>query len=244
MKPTKTQPSSSQLEQISTSAEELEDTQGANMYAEELKLIKAIPQPDPLEISKREVILGPKTKKYTLVLDLDETLVRSLELVAEDVGTEEEAEAEAKSEFAFQVRPYARELLAQLKNTYELVLFTAGEEEYAQKAVAVLDPEHNKFSKVLSRQFCVPLKDGKLVKDLRVFKDRSLHEILIVDNNVFSFAFQVGNGIPVTSYAGSKEDDELLCLIDYLEELALESDIVAANAARMGLTCPDLSANA
>ena len=41
--------------------------------------------------------------------------------------------------------------------------------------------------------------DGKTfyIKDLRIFEDVSLSDMVIIDNSVLSFAFHLNNGIPI-----------------------------------------------
>ena len=41
------------------------------------------------------------------------------------------------------------------------------------------------------------------MKDLRIFKNVALKDLLIVDNAVYSFGEQIDNGIPITPF---KED--------------------------------------
>ena len=58
------------------------------------------------------------------------------------------------------------------------------------------------------------------VKDLTMFHgDVTIDDILIVDNNIYSFAFNLENGIPILEYMGNKEDDQLLKIADYLAYL-------------------------
>ena len=43
------------------------------------------------------------------------------------------------------------------------------------------------------------------VKDLTMFQgDVTVDNILIVDNNIYSFAFNLENGIPILEYLGNK----------------------------------------
>lgn len=57
------------------------------------------------------------------------------------------------------------------------------------------------------------------IKDLDIFLDREKKDIIIVDNSIMSFAFDLDNGVPINSYYGIEEDDrELLYLISFLEE--------------------------
>lgn len=50
------------------------------------------------------------------------------------------------------------------------------------------------------------------MKDLDIFTagEVELNKILIVDNNLYSFAFNLENGIPVQHYMGNKKDTCLL----------------------------------
>mmetsp|Transcript_22978 Transcript_22978/g.22715 ORF Transcript_22978/g.22715 Transcript_22978/m.22715 type:complete len:90 (-) Transcript_22978:13-282(-) len=74
-----------------------------------------------------------------------------------------------------------------------------------------------------------------MVKDLRIFLDRKIQDIAIVDNSAYSFAFQLDNGIPIISWTNRKEDTELLNLIDYLKQLSEADDIRAFNRKKFKL---------
>ena len=47
------------------------------------------------------------------------------------------------------------------------------------------------------------------MKNLRVIQDRGLDEIVIIDNSILSFALQIANGVPISSYTGEAEDKEM-----------------------------------
>jgi len=58
------------------------------------------------------------------------------------------------------------------------------------------------------------------VKDLTIFSGEvTVDDIVIVDNNIYSFAFNLENGIPILNYMGDKEDDQLIKIAQYLEYL-------------------------
>jgi len=51
--------------------------------------------------------------------------------------------------------------------------------------------------------------------------DRERTDMIIVDNSILSFAFDLDNGVPINSYMGTEDDDkELLFLYSFLEEVA------------------------
>ena len=59
------------------------------------------------------------------------------------------------------------------------------------------------------------------IKDLQIFIDRDIKNIIIVDNCILSFAFDLMNGVPISSFNGDEKDDkELLYLISFLQEAA------------------------
>ena len=50
--------------------------------------------------------------------------------------------------------------------------------------------------------------------------------MIIVDNSIMSFAFDLENGVPISSFMGNEEDDrELMFLISFLEESFAIEDI-------------------
>jgi CTD small phosphatase-like protein 2 len=54
-------------------------------------------------------------------------------------------------------------------------------------------------------------------------------DLVIVDNAVYSFGFQLDNGIPIIPYYDDPEDEELYHLIPYLDILAEEGDVRVKN---------------
>ena len=52
-----------------------------------------------------------------------------------------------------------------------------------------IDPNHEFITHRLYRQHCFLTEEGYYVKDLRIFADRDLKDVVIVDNSVYSFAF-------------------------------------------------------
>ena len=74
-----------------------------------------------------------------------------------------------------------------MSHHYELVLFTAATSEYAEKIAAVIDPKCIYFSAVMSREYCLKYNSGIYIKDLRIFSNRNLNNVLILDNSSVSF---------------------------------------------------------
>ncbi len=111
------------------------------------------------------------------------------------------------------IRPYALECLRQAAEVLQVVVFTASHQSYADVVLDLLDPKREIFSMRLYRDSCIKSRDGVYVKDLRIFEDsRNLEDILIVDNAVYSFGYQLENGVPIIPFYDDKEDEELLHL--------------------------------
>ena len=133
------------------------------------------------------------TKKYTysLILDLDETLVHYIE---------EENRAYV------QVRPYADYFLTEMSKYFELVIFTAAAEDYADIVLNELD-KNKVINYKLYRKHTEQI-NGIFIKDLSKL-GRDLSKILIVDNNKDNFSLQPENGLHICSFVGDQNDDEL-----------------------------------
>jgi len=63
-----------------------------------------------------------------------------------------------------------------------------------------MDPEKLYFGdRRLYRGHCFKSEEV-YVKDLRIIHDRSLEDVIIVDNSILSFAAQLDNGVPICSF--------------------------------------------
>lgn len=183
-------------------------------------------EPIPLEISQQKFLSLPKTshdyRKKTLVFDLDETLVHCNEHVEvrSDIVIAVKFGNGTCIDAGINIRPFARECLEELAKYYEIMVFTASNENYAQSVVDFLDPKHEIIQYFLSREQCILTKDGLFIKDLRVIGNRNIEDIILVDNAAYSFALQINNGIPILPFYDDKSDRELVHLTRFLIKLA------------------------
>lgn len=155
--------------------------------------------------------------KKTLILDMDETLVHSFA----KLGTKNFGNGE---NFFFKIRPFAKELLEYASKRFELIVFTASNQDYADIVLDKLDPTREIFKLRLYRDSCIKTPIG-LVKDVRILKNRSLNNIVLVDNSVISLAYQLDNGVPILSWYGDTLDTELLKLTNFLKILEKVPDV-------------------
>ena len=129
------------------------------------------------------------------------------------------------TEISVRLRPYLVDCLEKLAEYYEIVVFTAGEKEYADNILDHIDPDNKIFKKRLYRTDCIEI-DNFFIKDLDIILDRDREHMVIVDNSILSFAFNLDNGVPINSFMGTEQDDkELLFLYSFLEEVKDSSDI-------------------
>lgn len=115
-------------------------------------------------------------------------------------------------------RPYAKEILTALKPFCELIVWTAGQQDCANKVINALDTEQNLFDQRLYRDKCFVSPQGVYIKDLRIL-GRDLSKCFLIDNAAYSFGFQIANGILVLPFKGEKNDTELLMLSEYIQFL-------------------------
>jgi len=129
------------------------------------------------------------------------------------------------SKIYVRLRPYLVDCLEKLAAFYEIIVFTAGQQEYADNILDYIDEDRKMFAKRLYRQDCIQV-DQFYIKDLDIICDRDRKDMIIVDNSIMSFAFDLDNGVPINSYMGTETDDkELLFLFSFLEECAKSKDV-------------------
>ena len=122
------------------------------------------------------------------------------------------------------------ETLKELSKHFEIIVFTASHECYATQVLNYLDPEGTLISYRMYRDQCIMTEEGVHIKDLRVIGNRELKDMVLVDNAVYSFGYQIENGIPIIPYYDNKSDMELRFLTDYLKSLLTLDDLRDYNA--------------
>jgi Dullard-like phosphatase family protein len=177
----------------------------------------------------RRWLLPPQREEHkgrkTLVLDLDETLVHSSfrPVPSPDFIITIELDGVHHKVYV-QKRPGVDEFLEAVASKFEVVIFTASLDKYANPVMDTLDPKGYCTSR-LFREACVQ-HYGNYVKDLSLL-GRELKHCLILDNSPFSYMFQPDNAIPITSWFNDRSDRELYELVPFLNSaIAAADDVV------------------
>ena len=137
-----------------------------------------------------------------------------------------------KGKIGINIRPNWKNALNIIKEKYIIVVFTASHKTYADAVLDFMDPGRSFFPYRLYRNNCTSVKiDGKeiYIKDLSLFKNINLKDIIIIDNSVVSFTYNLNNGMPILPYYDSIQDNELICLAYYLNGIFEYEDLREAN---------------
>jgi CTD small phosphatase-like protein 2 len=150
-----------------------------------------MPEIDMTAVEEKTVSLPvlPKLKgRKTVIFDMDETLIHccgdpNKGKIKLDITTPEGLKAVT----SINVRPHAIECLREAAKIYEVIVFTASVQSYADAVLNYLDPTGELIHHRLYRHNCI-WTNGVYIKDLRILQNRTLENIVIVDNNALSFA--------------------------------------------------------
>ena len=146
--------------------------------------------------------INPKYK-YTLVLDMDETLIHYFFTHISGM---------------FFVRPFCFEFLKELNDLYEIVTFTAGTKDYADNILNILDIDNNIIKYRLYRQHTTIL-GCSVYKDLSKL-GRDLSKVIIIDNLKENFKMQPNNGIFIKTWTNDINDVQFKDLLKILKDIA------------------------
>ncbi|KAG8528035.1 uncharacterized protein KY384_006951 [Bacidia gigantensis] len=183
----------------------------------------------------------------TLVIDLDETLIHSLAKggrmssghmvevkLNTTVGYGAGTTLGPQHPILYYVhkRPHCDDFLRKVCKWYNLVVFTASVQEYADPVIDWLEQERNYFSGRYYRQHCT-FRNGAYIKDLSSIEP-DLSRVMILDNSPLSYIFHEDNAIPIEGWINDPTDNDLLHLVPILEALQYVTDVRTLLALRRG----------
>ncbi|KAH6697010.1 dullard-like phosphatase [Plectosphaerella plurivora] len=195
--------------------------------------------------------LEPVDRKHmkTLILDLDETLIHSMSKGGR-MSTGHMVEVRLNQTYVaaggqqmslgpqhpilywVNKRPHCDDFLRRICKWYNLVVFTASVQEYADPVIDWLESERKFFSARYYRQHCT-FRQGAFIKDLSSVEP-DLSKVMILDNSPLSYMFHQDNAIPIQGWINDPTDNDLLHLVPLLEGLQYVSDVRALLALRGG----------
>lgn len=214
-----------------------ENVQDFYEYTENcMKEILTLP-PKEKSVTPVEIIFKHPKKKLA-VFDLDETLVHCTGQIRPNSPKDYQYAVEVmlptnkKVQIGINIRPNWKKALDMIKKDYNIVLYTASHQSYTDAVLNLLDPKKEYFEYRLFRNNCLPVQISKgnfYIKDLSIFKNVNIKDIVIIDNSVLSFAYHLSNGIPIVPYYDAEKDNEMLILAYYLISIASVNDLRKAN---------------
>lgn len=150
-------------------------------------------------------IESSRKHQKTLILDLDETLIHSMSkggkvnsghmvevrLNTASLGMSgQNGAAQHPILYWVNKRPYCDDFLRRIAKWYNLVIFTASVQEYADPVIDWLESERKFFSARYYRQHCT-FRQGAYIKDLASVEP-DLSKVMILDNSPLSYLFHEG----------------------------------------------------
>ena len=168
----------------------------ASSYLKRKKYYKPIAAP---------YIREPSIKPYTLILDLDETIISF--------------KIKSTKEGILRARPFLFGFLEEMSHYYELIVWTSATEAYANSLIDAIEFEKKYFDYVFYREHAIIIGED-FVKDLtRV--GRGLDRTIIVDDMPQNFRLQKRNGITIKPFLGDDFNDTALYdLLPILKHIA------------------------
>lgn len=198
-----------------------------------LKFVRNLPAVDMPQLRQKRMNLPKRPgfeSKKSIIFDLDETLVHCVDDLSThpDVVLPVVFPSGETVNAGINIRPYAREVLMEAIKYFEVIIFTASHKCYADVVLDYLDPAHELIHHRLYRENCLVI-EGVFMKDLRIFNNRRIQDLVIVDNAAYSFGYHLDNGIPIISWHDDPYDKELFNLMNYLKILAQADDVREVN---------------
>ena len=156
--------------------------------------------------------------RHLLILDIDESLVHS-------------ADNPLDPNFDFRLssyqvvkRPFLDEFMVNIFRWFNIALWTAATEDYAQEMVQRIIPNSHQLKFMWSRQRCTLKRDCDKddyywIKDLKKVKrlGYNLDMVLVIEDEPRSMQRSYGNIIIIRPFDGDPRDEELQILTQYLE---------------------------
>lgn len=206
-----------------------------------LLLLQKYMFPPPLRLFPLSRNPERRKQKKKLILDLDETLIHSLlrGLPRLALGGPKMIEIQLNgvaSLYYVYKRPHVDYFLSEISKWFELQVFTALVQEYADPIIDWLEQairgkkrsprDEPVFTKRYYRHHCSLRKGVGYVKDLsKFFPADELKLVVILDNSPVLYALHEDNAIMIEGWINDQHDRDLLNLLPMLRSLLLCIDV-------------------
>jgi CTD small phosphatase-like protein 2 len=194
-----------------------------NYVSNVLKNLKNFDSIDFVPSVMKKAVCLDHTEKKSLFLDLDETLVHAdfcYYYKGHDIYLDFLYEHHPVT-IPLIKRPYLIDFLDFCAEHFDVYIFTASRREYADCILDHIESKKKYFKQRFYRDNCIIIKNRVFIKDLRIFLNRDLKDLILIDNSLFSFTNQLSNGILITSFYSDPNDKELLNIKNYLGNMRL-----------------------
>jgi RNA polymerase II subunit A small phosphatase-like protein len=152
---------------------------------------------------------------YTLVLDLDETLIH--------YKTNSSPKWDNPKKNMIILRPDLIFFLKEMKKIYELVLFSYATYDYIENVLKIIESKEKYFEYILDRRH-ITYENGSYIKNLSLI-GRDLKNVIIIDDKPQAFKMHKENGIFIKPFWGDDDyDTALFSLADILENIYKQFD--------------------
>ena len=167
---------------------------------------------------------SPLIGKKTLILDLDETLIHSSGFKpAQNVEYLQKPFASNSGTYVF-LRPGLKDFLKYCYENFDLFIFTAARQEYADFIIDSLYPliesDHRYY-----RDSCFPIDGKRVKKDISIL-NRAPEELILIDDSYSCYMNNPKNTISIEAWNGTPDDDVLKSyVIPILERCRAAEDV-------------------
>lgn len=155
---------------------------------------------------KKFVPPEPIPGKKTLILDLDDTLIHA----SYDKPARGVQYFLIKQDIYVWIRPGLKEFLDFCNKKFDLFIFTASPQDYADQIINKIAPFIT-FDHRLYRDSCYP-DHGFLRKDITILK-RKPEDVILVDDNLNVYLANRENSLPIDAWKGAPNDKVLNSIV-------------------------------
>ena len=150
---------------------------------------------------------------YTLIFNLDETLIYSNKKFPK-LGKK-----------SLILRPHIHEFLTEMKNMYELIIFSDSSKEHIDPIIDKIQKNEKYFDYILCNKYITYDNEGEKIKDLSLL-GRELRNIIAIDIKEKLYKFNKDNLICIKPFWGDIDNDKntLKLLGNFLKELKIDSE--------------------